>query len=121
MNWYIARFVYQIVLPNAAGAPQFDEQVRLVRADEAAWAWEKAHVLGRLGECTLENENNQSVQWKFVGVTNMYPLHDLADGAELFSDTWHPANGEEFLHTAQLQVQKAKGLLLDGEKSRLAC
>ncbi len=121
MNWYIARFVYQIVAPAAQEGAQFDEQVRLIRADEADWAWEKAHVLGRLGECTLENENKQPVRWKFVGVTNMYPLHDLADGVELFSDTWQPANGEDFLRMTKQQAQKAKALLLHSEKSCQAC
>ncbi len=112
MKWYVARFLYQIIPEGHSQTNQFDEQVRLVRADDPAWAWEKAHVLGRLGECRIINEKSVPLQWKFVSITNMYPLHELADGGELFSDTWHMADGEEFVQKIQTQSVMAKDWLL---------
>jgi len=42
MKWYLAKFVYQVISGNGNHTPQFDEQMRLIRADEFAWAKEKA-------------------------------------------------------------------------------
>ena len=33
MNWYLAKFVYRIVCGNGNHIPQFDEQLRLITAD----------------------------------------------------------------------------------------
>jgi hypothetical protein len=34
MKWYLAKFVYQVVSGNGSHVAQFDEQLRLIRADE---------------------------------------------------------------------------------------
>jgi hypothetical protein len=36
MKWYLAKFVYQVISGNGNHSPQFDEQMRLIRADEFA-------------------------------------------------------------------------------------
>ena len=36
MKWYLVKIVYQVVTGDGAHSPQFDEQLRLIRADELA-------------------------------------------------------------------------------------
>ena len=50
MNWYLAKIIYQVISGDGLHTPQFDEQFRLIKADELEWAWEKAQVVGRMGE-----------------------------------------------------------------------
>jgi hypothetical protein len=91
MNWYVAKLVYQIV-SGAATHAEFDVQWRLIRADERAWAMEKAMTLGRLDECTLLNEQGCEVRWKFLGVVDLVLMDVLDDGARLYSDTDQPGD-----------------------------
>lgn len=43
MNWYLVKLVFQIIGEHVT-KPQFDEQLRLIRADEVEWALESACV-----------------------------------------------------------------------------
>jgi len=47
MNWYLAKLIFHVMSGEGTHTPQFDEQWRLIRADEVSWAYEKATVLGR--------------------------------------------------------------------------
>jgi hypothetical protein len=85
MTWYVIKLVYQIM--TESGKPQFDVQLRLIRADELEWAIEKAHTMGRLGETMFSNQNLNQVRWKFVGVSDLIPLAGIEDGVQLYSET----------------------------------
>ncbi|MFM8743266.1 MAG: DUF4288 domain-containing protein, partial [Cytophagales bacterium] len=87
MNWYLAKMVYQIISGSGNHTPQFDEQLRLIRADEYAWAREKASIVGRLLEQHLQNTKDEKVIWRFVEVTELIQLPSLEDGDEIYSTT----------------------------------
>lgn len=108
MKWYLAKFVYQVVSGAGNHAPQFDEQLRLIRADEFDWAKEKATILGRLGECQFVNDRQETVTWKFINVTDICPINSMEDGDEIYSSTEEPKDVRDYL---QLIDAKANRLL----------
>lgn len=97
MNWYLAKMVYQIISGSGNHTPQFDEQLRLIRADEYAWAREKASIVGRLLEQHLQNTKNEKAIWRFVEVTELIQLPSLEDGDEIYSTTQEPNDVNEYL------------------------
>ena len=106
MEWYVAKMVYQVVNTKKTHAPQIDEQYKLIQADDRAWAWEKANILGKLGECKLEGIKQTSVQWKFINVVDLLEIGELKDGVELFSDTDEPDNIEEYMAVSELRAKR---------------
>ncbi|MFN7260854.1 MAG: DUF4288 domain-containing protein, partial [Cyclobacteriaceae bacterium] len=54
---------------------------RLIRAEEFAWAKEKARRLGRLGECSFLLERKESVQWKFINVVDLCSITSIFGGS----------------------------------------
>ena len=105
MKWYLARLVYQVVSGEGNHVPQFDEQLRLIQADELNWAREKALVLGQIGAFTFQNTRNQHVVWKFIDVTDVFEIDSIEDGAQLYSMTEEPADAQ-----AYMELTKAKAL-----------
>jgi hypothetical protein len=97
MNWYLAKFVYQAVSGNGSHAAQFDEQLRLIRADEFDWAREKANILGRLGECSFVNDKQELVKWKFVNVVDICPITSMEDGVEIYASIEEPTDVADYL------------------------
>lgn len=67
---------------------QFDEQIRLIKAEDREEALHKAVQIGRKEEECFRNINGELVRWIFRGVTHVYLMkQELYDGAELFSST----------------------------------
>ncbi len=85
MNWYLTKIVFQIICGNGNHIAQFDEQLRLISANDHTEAFYKAKQLGEREEDTFYNQNRQLVQWKFINVSTIYKLQELVDGAELYS------------------------------------
>lgn len=106
MNWYVAKIIYQVISGNGMHTPQFDEQYRLIRADELSWAWEKAQVLGRLGQLSFENNTHETVQWKFINVADVCEISELEDGAQLYSHTEEPGDVEEYISMTHARAQR---------------
>lgn len=106
MEWYVAKMVYQVVNSKKSHTPQIDEQYKLIQADDRAWAWEKATILGKLGECKLEGVEQGSVQWKFIHIVDLLEIGELKDGVELFSDTDEPENIEEYMAVSELRAKR---------------
>jgi hypothetical protein len=106
MKWFIARFVYQVIIGIGNHIPQFDEQWRLIRADELEWAKEKATILGRLGECSFVNERQETVTWKFISAVDICPI-GLEDGAEIYSFTKEPKDVIDYLQTLKARANQS--------------
>lgn len=115
MNWYLVKLIFQIIRGNGNHTPQFDEQLRLVRADEAAWAIEKAHVLGWLEQSDFESTEGEKIIWKFIEVADIQKLTNLEDGAHMQSTTVEPLCSKEYLHQVSLQATKAQALIRQEE------
>ena len=106
MEWYVAKMVYQVINSKKSHTTQIDEQYKLIQADDRAWAWEKANILGKLGECKLEGIKQASVQWKFIYVVDLIEIGELKDGVELFSGTDEPEDLEEYMAVSELRAKR---------------
>lgn len=110
MNWYLVKFVFQI-MNGAKSTVQFDEQLRLVRADEAEWALEKANVLGWLEQSSFKSGYGSQVAWKFAGIADIQNINRLYDGAQLHGNTVEPECMLAYLKTMEVNRAKAVQLL----------
>ena len=108
MNCYLAKIVYQVICGEGKHTPQFDEQLRLIAADNYDDAFEKATDIGLRGEQSFPNYRQQLVQWKFINVCELYCTADYADGAEMYSAIKEVANPDMYIKHVH---QKAKQLL----------
>lgn len=107
MNWYLAKMVFRIVCGEGEHTPQFDEQLRLVAADNKEEAFTKAQELGSVEQETFFNSKEQLVQWQFINVSELYLLSELIDGAELYSRIEETDNAESYIYTVN---QKAENI-----------
>lgn len=96
MNWYLARMVFQMVSGDENRPALFDEQWRLIRADEMKWAREKATILGHLNS-QLEPHAAEKVKRKFIAVADIFEVSHSADGAKVLSTTAEPKDAEHYL------------------------
>lgn len=85
MNWFISKIVFNISSENTSHTPQFDEQLRLISAENTEEAFIKARTIGLNEEHTFFNDQNNKVRWEFVNVAEVVTLGKLEDGAEVYS------------------------------------
>lgn len=85
MNWYLTKIVYQIICGDGNHTAQFDEQLRLIAADNEHEAFNKAKQIGIMEQESFLNDKNNLVKWKFIDVCELYKLSELIDGAEMYS------------------------------------
>ncbi len=50
MNWYLTKIVYHIICGKGNHKPQFDEQLRLISAENNLHSFQKARLLGKKEE-----------------------------------------------------------------------
>jgi hypothetical protein len=103
MHWYIAKVVFNIVSGDGDHTPQFDEQYRLIKAESREQAFYKATSIGKNEEELMMNENNELVRWNFVNVSELYPIHELHDGMELFSSIQEEDNRKDYIETVHMK------------------
>lgn len=115
MNWYLAKIIFQVCSGEETQTIQFDEQWRLIRADEAAWACEKASVLARLDE----KRNDEQGQMKFLGVEDIQQIGEWEDGAQLFSATTIPKDVHAYIEQIKVKSKKAVALSVNSELTLL--
>ena len=118
MRWYLAKLVYRIICGDGKHTPQFDEQLRLVHAEDDLDAFQKARTTGHREEDNFLNNTQKPVLWKFIDVSELHPLNELIDGAELYSRICEEEDAEiytklTYLRASHLQencTQKSFGL-----------
>lgn len=97
MNWYLSKMVFRIICGDGNHSAQFDEQLRLIKAASKEEAFHKAQALGAREEEIFFNQEQQLVQWKFISISELYPLNELIDGAEIYSRIDEKDNAETYL------------------------
>lgn len=85
MNWYLAKLVYRIERRADESRTQFDEQLRLVQAQDAETALYRAEAIGKQEEDCMEQVQQDEIRWHFINVAEMYRISEWIDGAELYS------------------------------------
>ena len=98
MNWYISKIVFSISSENTAHKPQFDEQLRLISASSTEEAFLKARKLGLREEDAYINDRNNIVKWEFINVSEVIPLINIEDGAELYSNIHETDEAQAYIH-----------------------
>ncbi len=97
MKWYLAKIVYRIICGDGDHTPQFDEQLRLVSAEDDMHAFQKARIIGDAEEDDFLNDSQKPVHWKFIDVTELHPLSELIDGAEIYSSIHEEPEAASYL------------------------
>lgn len=97
MNWYLAKIIFRIVCGEGNHTPQFDEQLRLIAAENNEQAIDKAAIVGRQESACFTNVQQQMVEWRFVNVTELYRLSEFVDGAELYSRIQEADDADAYL------------------------
>lgn len=105
MNWYLAKIIYQIICDKGAHTPQFDEQLRLICAEDDLHAFHKARKLGEQEEDEFLNHSKKPVCWKFIDVSEIHKLNNLVDGAEMYSVIKEEPDGEKFIKNTKLRAR----------------
>jgi hypothetical protein len=97
MSWFLAKIVYQIICGEGDHTPQFDEQLRLIEADDETTAFAKTQAIGEQEQEMFFNQQENLVQWKFINVSELYKLSALIDGAELYSRVQEAENAGVYI------------------------
>ena len=97
MNWYLAKIVFNIDIENGKNNSQFDEQLRMIKAESTDEAFFKARALGKREEQSFVNAKQRSVNWKFIDVSELQHLQDLSDGSEIYSCTHEAEEANEYI------------------------
>ncbi len=110
MNWYLAKLVYRFITGNGQHTPQFNEQLRVVEAEDSLHAFYKARQIGEQ-ETVKITSNGMLIQWQFVDVAALHHLSKSTDGAEVWSVMHQDEDAAVYeKHTKQ----QAKILLQEG-------
>ncbi len=115
MKWYLVKLVYQVVSGEGAHTPQFDEQLRMIRAEELDWAREKAKVLGQIGAFAFLNHRKEEVKWKFIDVVDICEIGEIEDGVQLYSTTEEPDDVTSYLSLISAKAKRTYDITKEAE------
>jgi Domain of unknown function (DUF4288) len=107
MNWFIVKMIFQIV-DQAKNSFQFDEQLRLIDAINEELALEMAYQLGQMEQQELTSRNEQTLQWKFIAVTELSHIGEIAHGKEIHYQISEPEETHSYLEMIQLKATNLK-------------
>jgi hypothetical protein len=106
MHWYLAKLVFQIICGNGQHVPQFDEQLRLIYAEDELHAFHKARLIGEGEGLNNEEGNPIVVKWKFIDVIELHLLAEYTDGAEIYSNIKEEADPNLYIRSIQKKARQ---------------
>jgi hypothetical protein len=89
--------------------------LRLVSAQSFEEAFLKARILGINEEASFLNDRKQPVKWEFINVSELYPLSELKDGSEIYSQIHVAEEAREYIdqvHQRAVIMQTTNHLLV---------
>jgi hypothetical protein len=101
MNSYLAKLIFNIVIDNKKEASQFDEQVRIIQANNMEEAFSKARTIGKQQEEFFMNQRNEMVNWKFIDVVDLHALTEVKDGEQVYANTHETESVDSFIEFAR--------------------
>ena len=101
MNHYIAKLIFNINIDNGKNISQFDEQTRMIEAQNLENAFFKARLKGKEEEGHFLNKNDKQVSWEFIDVTELYSLDKAEDGEQLYSNTYESEDPHSYINSAK--------------------
>ncbi len=106
MNWYLTKLVFRIICGAGEHTAQFDEQLRLVMAEDKFHAFHKAQRMGHQEQDAFFNCKEKLVQWKFIDVCEIHTLHELTDGAEIYSRIKEEEDADIYTRIIRLRAKQ---------------
>lgn len=85
MQKYLAKLLFNINIENGKDTSQFDEQIRIIESISVEQAFYKARSIGKREEESFLNQENVSISWHFIDVSEVYPLETMKDGDQVYS------------------------------------
>jgi hypothetical protein len=105
MQWYLAKLVFRIICGTGDHTAQFDEQLRLIQAEDELHAFNKAQLTGEKEQSYFLHDASHPVHWKFINVTELHKLEEITDGAEVYSRIREDENGDNYQHTVHIKAR----------------
>jgi len=103
-NWFLAKIIYHIICGDGKHTTQFDEQLRLVQAENELQAIKKAKQIGEKEQISFFNCNQKLVQWKFIDVSELYSFDEITDGCELYSRVHEDEDSHQYIDMIRLRA-----------------
>jgi hypothetical protein len=103
MNWYIAKLVFNILDNGSENSSQFDEQLRMIQAENQAQAFALAQLLGKNEESEMAKDGFQKVKWKFINVVELNEIPELKSGIEIYSRVHEAEQSTEYIKFAHFK------------------
>ena len=97
MKPYIARLVFRIFHGEEQDTAVFEEQLRLLFAESAEEADEKAREIGIAENVTLPQIETGYVKWEFIGIMELHQPDELSNGLLLTSISRETSDPKGFL------------------------
>jgi hypothetical protein len=107
MNWYVAKIIFRIATSSGQEVAQFDEHLRLIRAESFEQAFIKARLIGITEEDVPSTPQDKNTKWEFVNISELIPLKELCDGLEVYSQIHETVEARSYVN---LVHQKAAAL-----------
>ncbi len=101
MHWFLATLVYRILYSNGDQLFQFNEQIRLIKAEDELHAFHKARLLGEGDRLTELCSTMPGIKWQFIDVTALLAITPYLDGAEIHSCFSEEAAGELYIRSVK--------------------
>ena len=101
MEWYLTKLIYRVMHSNDNHIAKFDEQLRLIQADDALHALIKARQLGHKQENGIHTKNSRC---KFIDVANIHLLSKINDGTEVYSSIKEQVDADAFTKSTYLSA-----------------
>lgn len=95
------KLIYQVTCAKGNHTLQFDEQLRLVYAEDHLHVFYKARLIG---ESVNTGNVLSCVEWKVVDVNESHVLTELTDGAELHSKVVEEEETERYIGHIQKKL-----------------
>ncbi len=97
MNTYIVKLVFNINIGEGLHQSQFDEQTILINATNLEDAFFKAKAQGKVLEERFSNDMDESVEWTFIDVIDIFELRTYKNGDPLYSTTHEAHDSSTFI------------------------
>ena len=105
MNWYLTKIIYRIFCGDGNHTAQFDEQLRLIYAEDDLQAFPKARTVGHHDQDNFLNDLKKPVRWKFIDVSEIHQLDDLVDGAEMYSNIHEEEDADIYIRVTKMRAK----------------
>jgi hypothetical protein len=97
MEHFLVKLVFQIKKTISGRLTEFDEQFRFVKAENYTQALKIAEEIGRSEEISFLTTSQKELNWKFIGVMELFALGNLSNKSLVFQTTHETTNTKGFI------------------------